>query len=285
MAMFGAIMYVPIFSQGVIGGSATHAGLVLTPMMLSLVAASSISGQIISRTGKYKWLAVIGTAIITFSLFFFSSIGTGTNNVELMARMVLLGIGLGSTMPIFTLAIQSAFSKERLGEVTAGSQLFRSIGGTVGTAILGGMLNYKLTQQVGSLQNEPFVAQMKSLGIGQTGDHFDPSMIQSVLNPDNQQHFRDMFSKIPAAQHPGIISSFNHFLASSKVVYSHAIDSVFFTAGCLMVVSLLVVIFLPEVALRKSDRPMVEDMGVILEDELANQDGDERQSRTAPTSR
>ncbi|HEX8315672.1 MAG TPA: MFS transporter, partial [Flavisolibacter sp.] len=272
MAMFGAIMYVPIFSQGVIGGSATQAGLVLTPMMLSLVTASAISGQIISRTGKYKWLAVIGTAITVFSLFFFSGIGTQTNNIELMARMVILGLGLGSTMPIFTLAIQSAFSKERLGEVTAGSQLFRSVGGTVGTAILGGIMNYKLTQQAAAVQQEPFVAQMQQYGIGQEGNHFDPTMIQSVLNPENQQHFRDMFASIPNNVRPTVIDNFNHFLASSKVVYSHAIDSVFFTAGWLMVAALIIVFFLPEVELRKTDKPAFEEAGIMLEDELGNAD-------------
>lgn len=272
MAMFGAIMYLPIFSQGVIGGSATRAGLVLTPMMLSLVTASTISGQIISRTGKYKWLAVIGTAMIVFSLFFFSTIGVQTNNWELMARMVFLGLGLGSTMPIFTLAIQSAFSKEQLGEVTAGSQLFRSVGGTVGTAILGGVMNYRLNSQVETIKQEPFVTQMQQFGIGQEGNHFDPTMIQSVLNPENQQHFRDMFASIPADLQPSVINNFNHFLASSKVVYSDAIDGVFFTAGCLMLAALVIVFFLPEVPLRKSDRPVAEEAGVLLEDELANTD-------------
>lgn len=282
MAMFGAIMYVPIFSQGVIGGSATSAGLVLTPMMLALVVASGISGQIISRTGKYKWLAVSGTAITVFSLFFFSTIGVDTNKVELMTRMVILGIGLGSTMPIFTLAIQSAFPKERLGEVTAGSQLFRSIGGTVGTAILGGIMNYKLTQSVSSISNEPFVAQMKQLGIGQGGDHFDASMIQSVLNPENQQHFREMFAKVPADLQPSVTNHFNHFLAAAKVVYSQAIDSVFFTAGCLTVAALLVVFFLPEIPLRKSERPVLEDVGVVLEDELAHEEDSVRQRNVHP---
>ncbi|RYZ26169.1 MAG: DHA2 family efflux MFS transporter permease subunit [Chitinophagaceae bacterium] len=285
MAMFGAIMYVPIFSQGVIGGSATRAGLVLTPMMLSLVTASTISGQIISRTGKYKWLAVAGTAITVFSLFFFSNIGTQTNNWELMARMVILGLGLGSTMPIFTLAVQSAFGKERLGEVTAGSQLFRSVGGTVGTAILGGVMNYRLNSQVETIKHEPFVAQMQQFGIGQEGNHFDPTMIQSVLNPENQQHFRDMFASIPADLQPGVINNFNNFLASSKVVYSHAIDGVFFTAGCLMLAALLIVFFLPEVPLRKSDRPAAEKAGVLLEDELANTDEDSRMRQAASFKR
>ncbi|HEU4634320.1 MAG TPA: MDR family MFS transporter, partial [Flavisolibacter sp.] len=118
MGMFGAILYIPIFSQGVIGGSATHAGLVLTPMMLSLVTASTISGQIISRTGKYKALTIVGTAITVGALFYFSTINENTTNTSLIIRMIILGLGLGSTMPIFTLAVQSAFPKEQLGEVT-----------------------------------------------------------------------------------------------------------------------------------------------------------------------
>jgi EmrB/QacA subfamily drug resistance transporter len=144
MGMFGAIIYIPLFSQGVIGGSATHAGLILTPMMLALVVASAVSGQIISRTGKYKVLAIIGTAVSVGALFLFSTLHEATPNSLLILRMVFLGLGLGLTMPIFTLAVQSGFGKERLGEVTAGTQLFRSIGGTVGTAILGGVMNSQL---------------------------------------------------------------------------------------------------------------------------------------------
>lgn len=268
MAMFGAIIYVPIFSQGVIGGSATHAGLVLTPMMLSLVAASTISGQIISRTGKYKSLAILGTAITVFALFYFSTIGIDTSNTELIIRMIFLGLGLGTTMPIFTLAVQSAFNKERLGEVTAGSQLFRNVGGTVGTAILGGIMNSRLTHHIGNLQNEPFVAQMQSLTTGKGESHFDASMIQSVLNSESQQHLKALFANAPAADQPALINNFNRFLLTAKNVYSDAINSVFITAGCLMVVALIVVFFLPEVPLRKSDKPALEEAGALLEDEL-----------------
>jgi hypothetical protein len=111
---------------------------------------------------------------------------------------------------------------------------------------------------------------MQQYGIGQEGNHFDPTMIQSVLNPENQQHFRDMFASIPTSVRPAVIDNFNHFLASSKVVYSHAIDSVFFTAGWLMVAALIIVFFLPEVELRKTDKPAFEEAGVMLEDELGN---------------
>ncbi len=274
MGMFGAILYVPIFSQGVIGGSATHAGLVRTPMMLSLVTASAVSGQIISRTGKYKSLAIVGTSIIVLGLFYFSTLNAETKNIGLITRMIVLGLGLGSTMPIFTLAVQSAFPKERLGEVTAGTQLFRNVGGTVGTAVLGGIMNNRLTGQTQQLQNEPFVQQMKGLDFGATESHFDGSFIQAVLNQDNQQHIRDLIAQLPPASRPAAIASFDQFVGSSKLAFSHAIDNVFFVAACLMCVALVFVFFLPQIPLRSSERPATEEAGVLLEDEFAQSDED-----------
>ncbi|MGN6163169.1 MAG: MFS transporter, partial [Flavisolibacter sp.] len=274
MGMFGAIIYIPIFSQGVIGGSATHAGLILTPMMLSLVVASTASGQIISRTGKYKFLSIAGTAITVGALFYFSTINENTGNTALIIRMILLGLGLGITMPIFTLAVQSAFPKERLGEVTAGTQLFRSVGGTVGTAVLGGIMNSRLTTHVASKQAEPFVAQMRQLGLGATGSHFDGSFIQLVLNRENQDAIRGMLSKAPPAYQPQLNTNFDHFVNAAKIAFSDAVDGVFLWAALLMVIALVVVFFLPEIPLRRSDRPAIEEAGVVLEDELGHCDGD-----------
>lgn len=279
MGMFGAIIYLPIFSQGVVGGSATHAGLVLTPMMLSLVLASAIAGQVISRTGRYKYLAAFGTAVIVFALFFFSTINEQATNGQLVLRMIVLGIGLGSTMPIFTLAVQSAFGKQRLGEVTAGTQLFRSIGGTVGTAVLGGMMNSRLSSQMEVLQNEPFVAQLQNLTAGTTGGRFDARMIQTVLNPESQSHINSLIGQMPADAQPVAREDFLHFVNATKMVYSNAIDSVFFLAACLMCIALVVVFFLPEVPLRKSDVPAMEEMEQILEDELGNEEKSLRQRR------
>jgi EmrB/QacA subfamily drug resistance transporter len=278
MGMFGAILYVPIFSQGVIGGSATHAGLILTPLMIALVIASALSGQIISRTGKYKILAITGTAIIVFALFYFSSIDEHTTNIQLIIRMIILGIGLGSTMPIFTLAVQSAFSKQRLGEVTAGTQLFRSIGGTVGTAVLGGIMNSRLTAQMQSLQAEPFVAEMKQFTPGNSSGELNGTIIQGILNPENQQHIRTMITRIPSSSQAGVMGNFNHFISSSKIAFSDAVDNVFLIAACLMSISLIIVFFLPEVPLRKAERPAMQEAGVMLEDELGQSD-DESQPR------
>lgn len=273
MGMFGAILYVPLFSQGVIGGTATHAGLILTPMMVSLIISSVVSGQIISRTGRYKILALTGTGITVGSLLYFSTVSAHTTNFELIVRMALLGIGLGSTMPIFTLAVQSAFGRERMGEVTAGTQLFRSVGGTVGTAVLGGIMNMQLSNRINQLKDDPFLAQVKQFDPGGAG-HINGSFIQAVLNPDQQQHIRGVLENVPAALRPSAISNFDKFIISAKDAFSYAIDNVFIVAAVLMAFAFIAAVFLPEIPLRKSEKPASQEAGIILEDELGSSDGE-----------
>lgn len=277
MGMFGAIIYIPVFAQGVIGVSATNSGLILTPMMISLVISSAISGQIITRTGKYKVLAIVGTAITVLGLYFFSWIDVHTSNIQLVLHMAILGLGLGVTMPIFTVTVQSAFGKERLGEVTAGSQLFRSIGGTVGTAILGGIMNSRLTFEMQSLQNEPFIALMQKINPAKA-QQLDGSIIQTVLNPDNQHRIQAILAQIPPEQRAVASNSFDAFLEAAKVAFTRAIDNVFLIGAVLMAAALIVVFFLPEIPLRKSDRPITEDVGITLEEEWGQAD-DENQPK------
>ena len=144
VAMFGSIIFLPLFAQQVVGFSATNAGLILTPMMLGIVAMSTMTGQIVSRTGRYKYLIVGGVAVIVLGMYLFSGIGASSTWSELVVKMVILGAGLGVTMPVFNLVVQSAFGQERLGVVTASVQLFRSVGGSVGGALFGGLVNSKI---------------------------------------------------------------------------------------------------------------------------------------------
>jgi EmrB/QacA subfamily drug resistance transporter len=147
IGMFGSIIYLPLFAQNVLGTTATGAGLILTPMMLGIVAASTLTGQIVSRTGKYKWLAVGGVAVATVAMYLFSQMSATTTYLEMVRNMVIMGLGLGTTFPIFTIVAQAAFEPAVLGVATASVQMFRTVGATVGTALLGGLLNYYITSQ------------------------------------------------------------------------------------------------------------------------------------------
>jgi EmrB/QacA subfamily drug resistance transporter len=211
MGMFGSLLYIPIFAQTALAVSATHAGMILTPLMFAMVVASTISGLVVSRTGTYKPLVILGVGLAAIAMFLFTTIDVTTSSLALSLRMMLLGVGMGITMPIFTVVVQSAFGTERLGEVTAGLQLFRSLGGTVGTAIFGGVMNAALA------------------GAAMT-----------------------------AVAYP--------------VALSTAINHVFAVGAVFLSVALVLSFFMPEIALRKTKRPALEEAGIELEEELGQSD-------------
>lgn len=257
MGMFGAILYIPVFAQGVVGISATYSGLTLMPLMIAMVVLSAVSGQIITKTGKYKMLTIVGMALTVLGMFLFSQIGIKTTNLALSLRMIVLGLGLGITMPIFTIAIQSAFGQERLGEVTAGSQLFRSIGGTVGTAVLGGIMNSQLAQQLAGVANEPFVTAMKQMGPAAAAmTKIDGNTIQGFLTPQGQGQISTIIAKAPESVQTTLSASFGHFLDTLKIAFSHSIDRLFLVGAAIMLIALIAVLFLPEIPLRKTNAPM-----------------------------
>ncbi|HXY17976.1 MAG TPA: MDR family MFS transporter [Candidatus Nitrosopolaris sp.] len=144
MAMFGAILYIPLFAQDVLGRSATNSGVILTPMVLSLVVTSIAAGQYVSRSGRYKRIVVVGMAVVTVALFWFSTMNLHTTNHQLAIRMIFAGLGLGVGLPIFNLIVQNAFDHSKIGVVTASVQMFRNIGATVGVAVMGSILNNRL---------------------------------------------------------------------------------------------------------------------------------------------
>ncbi|MFH1562890.1 MAG: MDR family MFS transporter [Nitrospirota bacterium] len=272
IGMFGAILYIPIFAQGVIGVSATNSGFIMMPMMISLVIASVISGQIISKTGRYKFLAILGVVVVILGMFLLSNIGVNTTRGGLFVKMAMLGVGLGITMPIFTIAVQNAFSNERLGEVTAGTQLFRSIGGTVGTAVLGGVMNSQLANRLSNLEQEPFVAMMKNIGSTDIFSKIDSNTVQNLLNPDSQAQIRAMFAHSPQSLQSQLSTNFDHFLNAIKIAFSHSIDSLFIVSTILMFMAFIVVLFLPQIPLRKTNRPALEEIGLELEAEFGQAD-------------
>jgi MFS family permease len=141
MAMFGTISYVPLFVQGVIGTSATSSGVVLTPMTLGAVCTSILTGQLVSRTGRYRWNAVLGPVVLTIGMLLLWRMGTHTTNGEAARNMVIAGIGIGSMMQVFVLSVQNAVPRSRIGSATALTQFGRQMGATLGVTIIGVIVN------------------------------------------------------------------------------------------------------------------------------------------------
>ena len=146
--MFGALIYLPLFLQGVQGYTAMHSGMMMVPMTLSLVGASIISGRRMSRTGHYRSLALGGMAATTVGLYLLSWATETSSLGVLIGIVMIIGAGLGIGMPVFTLVVQNALAHRYLGVATASIQLFRQLGGTIGVALMGTILNHSVARQI-----------------------------------------------------------------------------------------------------------------------------------------
>ncbi len=125
--MFCGLIYIPLFMQGVVGASATDSGFILTPMMLGLTGSSIVTGQLISRTGRYKAWAVIGFVITLTGVSLLYTMKISTSAAQALKYSALLGIGSGMLLPTFSLAVQNVFPRQQFGLVTSTVQFFRNM--------------------------------------------------------------------------------------------------------------------------------------------------------------
>lgn len=145
IAMFGAIAYLPTYLQMVTGVNTTQAGLLMIPLMAALLVSSIVSGQLVSKFGRYKWLPIVGTAIIAVSLFLLSTMTPSLAVWILCSYLAIMGLGLGMSMQILILIVQNTFPGSQVGTATAANNYFRQIGASLGTAVVGSLFVAKLT--------------------------------------------------------------------------------------------------------------------------------------------
>jgi EmrB/QacA subfamily drug resistance transporter len=225
-ALFGSLTYLPLFQQVVRGLSPTASGLQLVPLMAGLLASSIGSGQLISRTGRYKVFPIIGTAISAVGLFLLSGLDPQTGSVEAAAYMLVLGLGLGFVMQVLVLAVQNAVPYSQLGIATSSATLFRSIGGSLGTAILGAIFANRLANELAS--------QLPA------GSSATSSLTSGQVNPAQ-------VASLPPALHDGYVHSF-----------TDSLSTVFLIAAAVVAVAFLLAWTLEERPLRKT----IEDRDV-----------------------
>ena len=140
IAMFGMIIYLPLFMQGVLGVSATRSGNLLTPLMLGIVAGTFMCGQATLRLRSYRVPSIAGSVLVSFGTILFARMDTATSPFNVLLAMITAGFGMGLVMPAYTVAVQNAAPHKHMGIATATSTFFRSIGSTVGVAIFGSIL-------------------------------------------------------------------------------------------------------------------------------------------------
>ena len=205
-ALFGSVTYLPLFLQVVLGASPTGSGLQILPLMAGLLLTSIASGQLISRRGRYKPFPIAGTAIMVVGLFLLSTMDPHTTRGAASAFMFVLGLGLGLTMQVLVLAVQNAVDYKDLGVATSGATLFRSIGGSVGTAVLGSIFSNRLANELASALPRSAGG---SLGTG-------ASLNTGALR------------KLPAPVHDAYLTAF-----------TNALSTVFIVAACVAAVAFL----------------------------------------------
>ncbi|MGG3890390.1 MDR family MFS transporter [Metabacillus fastidiosus] len=251
VAMFGGIMYVPYFVQGVLGFSATHSSFISMAMTLGLMFASAIGGQIISKTGKYKFQAIIGLIITTIGMFLLTTLDASVSQWTLIIYLVLIGLGIGVGMTVFTLTVQNAVEQRLLGVATATTQLFRSLGGTVGVAIMGTVLNNRMSDKMGeSLQ-----------GISEQTANLPTEMqgkLQALQNPQlllDHEKLNMIHNSLPEQ----IAPLFKEMVTLLQGALSFALSGVFMTAAFIMVAAVVLTLFLKEIPLRSAQEPKKEE--------------------------
>jgi EmrB/QacA subfamily drug resistance transporter len=147
-SMFGSIIFVPLYLQIVKGATPTESGLLMLPMMVGIIGASVISGRVISSIGRYKWFPVIGSAIMASGLALFVGLKVDTPLWQAFIFMALIGIGLGLAMQPLVLAVQSGLAPRDLGAGTSTATFARSLGGAIGVAVLGALMNNRLNAEL-----------------------------------------------------------------------------------------------------------------------------------------
>ena len=151
IGMFGGLIFLPIYLQAVRGFSATHSGLAMLPLVVGIFTTSIGGGQIMSRTGRYKWMPITGALVVGGALFAFSTLEVDTPYYVIALIMFAFGMGLGLTMQVVVTAVQNSVDRRNMGVATASVTFFRSMGGAIGTALLGAILNIRLKHHLNAI--------------------------------------------------------------------------------------------------------------------------------------
>jgi EmrB/QacA subfamily drug resistance transporter len=238
MAMFGATLFIPLFIQSVIGASATRSGAVLTPMMTTMVLASGYSGFAVTRRGKYKGLAVFGVASAAVGLFLLSRMDVSASYLSVVVSMIVLGVGLGVTMPIFPLAVQNAVDATQIGMATAAIQFVRSLGGSLGAAIFGAVLANAYEPAFRAALGPAVVSQTPAAVIDTLRNP------QMLMNPDVSGPLSD----------PATLARMGPVVAAVKSALAASLHDVFLCAAVLVAIGVIFAVMLVDIPLRTTNR-------------------------------
>lgn len=255
MGMFGTIMYVPFYVQGVQGESATVSGLVEMVMTIAMVSSSILVGNLITKTGKYKIFALLGLIIMAIGLILNSTLQVESSLTRLILQLIVVGIGLGVNMPVFNITVQNAVSHKYLGVATSAMQTFRQIGGTVGVALLGSVMGNKMANELSSttqVENAPTPPQEMAETMSQLQN---PQVLM------DSEKLESIQSELPAEMAP----FFEQFIQVLKEALNTSLTTVFTVSAGIIGLAFIVTLFLKEIPLRTTNNDEEENQEVEVE--------------------
>jgi len=254
---FGAIIFVPRWFQFVLGSSATESGYQMLPLLVGLIASSVISGQVISRTGRYRWIVIGSMAILAVGLFLMTNLRAETSLPQIWLWMVVAGVGIGPTLAAFTIIVQNAVPFSQLGTATSTLTFFRQVGGTIGLALAGTLFGSAL------LTETP--RQLARVGVPQQIiDRFAASGSTTGELSVGQDLGTQILAKVPAPFRAQVEPLIPSIVSGIREAFSIAIaNALWIGVGAAVLAFLVVVAMLPELPLRHhiGEAPMAEDAG------------------------
>jgi len=254
-AFMGSILYLTQFNQQVFGATPTQSGLMLLPMVGGLMLTSILSGQIISRIGKYKIFMQIGFVTATLMMLALTTLTPEVSYAYEALIMVFMGMGMGVAMPTLNLAIQNEFAQKELGVATSSSQLFRSLGSTLGTAIFGAVLTAGIVSNLGNIQATPYVQQISSNAqvarIGSVSDAntiltLNTPSIKSVITTGAEKSFQALPVATADAAKTQFLQGQSDFSSAVTHAFSNSLKSIFTIASILMAIATVLIFMLKE---------------------------------------
>jgi EmrB/QacA subfamily drug resistance transporter len=233
MALFGALTFLPLYAQGVLGYSAQDAGLVLSPFMLGFVLGSLVGGQLTTRTGRYKTQSIIGMAVAVVGMFLLSRLSATSPFSQSLIAMIVTGAGVGAVFPTLSVVVQSAFPYRMLGTANAARQFFNNLGAVMGVPVMA-------TIVIETLKNE--LPRHLPTGSGSQLAKAATSGAQGLIAGQNTG-LTEAFGNLPPALA-------HQVLTAVRVSLSIGIERAFILGTVLMALGLLTTFFLPEIPLR-----------------------------------
>lgn len=261
-AFMGSILYLTQFNQQVFSATPTESGLMLLPLVGGLMVTSITAGQIISRTGRYKIFMQVGIVLATSMIALLATLTPDSPYIYEAIIMTFLGAGLGVVMPIMNLAVQNEFQQHELGVATSSSQLFRSLGSTIGTAVFGAILISGVAGGLMNVQQSAYVQALeKSPQAKQFGDLNDTNTLLTLNTADIKQRSIDGFDtsvqNLPESARDAATKDFlkqqGEFETRVKTAFSDSLRGIFLTAAVLMVIASVLVFAIKERPLHSAD--------------------------------